>query len=60
LVARQGQILVAHFAHHVDRNCAAAYETMLHQLAKQIIADKMELLLPAVQADDGVKWKELQ
>ena len=50
LVARKGAVKVAHFAHHADRSCANALETMLHRLAKQVIADRLEVALPAVQA----------
>ncbi len=39
LVARRGEMRVAHFAHATDRTCASAQETMLHKLAKQMIAD---------------------
>lgn len=60
LVARKGQQLAAHFAHHVDQSCVAGYETMLHRVAKQVIADRMEVLLPAVAVDDGGRWRELR
>lgn len=50
LIANKGPIKTHHFAHHSDRNCVAAYETMLHKLAKQVITDKKEVMLPPVVA----------
>lgn len=37
----------AHFAHHGRAGCSGGAETALHRMAKQIIADRRELLLPA-------------
>ena len=51
LVARRGDVRIAHFAHATDRACAAAHETMLHRLAKQLIADGTALVLPEVAAE---------
>nr|WP_157033879.1 competence protein CoiA family protein [Belnapia moabensis] len=53
LVARRGEMRVAHFAHATDRTCASAQETMLHKLAKQLIADGAPLMLPEVVAEYG-------
>ena len=54
LVARRGGVRIAHFAHAVDRACASAHETMLHRLAKQLIADGTALTLPEVAVEyDG-------
>jgi hypothetical protein len=50
LIANQGKIKAHHFAHYSDRACVFAYETMLHLLAKQVIADRKEVLLPPVVA----------
>jgi hypothetical protein len=44
-------VRIAHFAHATDRACAAAHETMLHRLAKQLIADGTALVLPEVAAE---------
>jgi hypothetical protein len=44
---------IAHFAHATDRTCAAAQETTLHKLAKQLIADGAPLMLPQVIAEYG-------
>ena len=40
-------VLAAHFAHAAsDRACAGALETVLHRLAKQLIADGHPVTLP--------------
>jgi hypothetical protein len=47
LIARQGEIVSWHFAHEAEEtNCAGAFETMTHRLAKQIIADAGRIALP--------------
>jgi hypothetical protein len=51
LVANKGQIKAHHFAHYSDRACVSAYETMLHLLAKQVIADRKHVMLPRVVAE---------
>ncbi len=48
LVARKGQVLRHHFAHASDTACEGAYETMLHLLGKQIIAEVRHVKLPDV------------
>src|SRR5215207_4267607 len=53
LVARRGGRRAAHFAHATGRACAAAHETVLHRLAKQLIADGAPLALPEVAAVHG-------
>ena len=53
LVARRGGRRAAHFAHAARRACAAAYETVLHRLAKQLIAGGGALDLPEVAAEHG-------
>jgi hypothetical protein len=55
LVAKQGLILQAHFAHEGEaEDCVGAFETMVHRLAKQIIADGGVLRLPPTVA--RYKW----
>ncbi|WP_437494966.1 competence protein CoiA family protein [Sorangium sp. So ce1014] len=51
LVANKGTKKTHHFAHHSIRDCVEAYETMLHLLAKQVIAERKLVMLPAVQAE---------
>ena len=53
LVARRGGRRAAHFAHATGRACASAHETVLHRLAKQLIADGAPLALPEVAAEHG-------
>ncbi|WP_119681459.1 competence protein CoiA family protein [Indioceanicola profundi] len=53
LVARMGRQRAAHFAHHAPTSCTGAYETMLHLLAKQVIAERRLVMLPPVQAGHG-------
>ncbi len=53
LVARRGRRRTAHFAHATGRTCASAHETVLHRLAKQLIADGAPLALPEVAAEHG-------
>lgn len=48
LVAKKGDVLRHHFAHAAETDCEAAYETMLHILGKQVIADEMQVKLPEV------------
>lgn len=37
----------AHFAHLTDSNCQSGFETAVHLKAKQLIVDRLELLLPS-------------
>lgn len=52
LVARQGEILRHHFAHHVERECEGAGETAIHLFAKQYICESLQLVLPHVPPHD--------
>ncbi|WP_294268000.1 competence protein CoiA family protein [Propionivibrio sp.] len=47
--ARQGTEKVWHFAHTKAEACAGAYEISVHELAKQLIRERKELLLPALE-----------
>lgn len=47
LVAKQNA-KTPHFAHDKDENCSKGLETAVHLAVKQIIAQKMEVRLPAV------------
>ncbi|SDB20739.1 competence protein CoiA family protein [Belnapia rosea] len=53
LVARKGAYKVHHFAHHVHRACAGAWETTLHRLAKEVLLEAREILLPKAVAQVG-------
>src|SRR5688572_18343649 len=48
LIARKGEIRQPHFAHKSGEDCRTAGETVLHFLAKEIIATGGELHLPSV------------
>lgn len=52
LVARKGEVNEHHFGHHASDPCRTAVETAVHKLAKQILEERRELLLPAVDARD--------
>lgn len=47
LVAKQNA-QTPHFAHAQDENCARGFETAIHLAVKQIIAERMEVRLPAL------------
>jgi hypothetical protein len=49
LVAKKGQKVTHHFAHHRDSECAHATETLLHFAAKQVIEEERRLVLPPVR-----------
>ena len=48
LVARKGLEKAPHFAHHGEVPCGHALESALHKLAKEVIDERRELLLPEV------------
>lgn len=50
LVAKKGDVRAFHFAHEGDGSCQGAYESMVHRLAKDIIADDHGLTIPKVEA----------
>ena len=49
LIAKQGKILEHHFAHAGGDECQHAVETALHLAAKNILAVRKELVLPAIK-----------
>lgn len=53
LVAKKGELRVHHFAHASGASCSGAFETAIHKLAKQVIAERGELLLPPIIAKCG-------
>jgi hypothetical protein len=53
LVARKGAYKVHHFAHYVHGACAGAWETTLHRLAKEVVLEAREILLPKAVAQVG-------
>lgn len=51
LVAKQGAVREHHFAHASGDECEHAVETALHLAAKEILAARKEMVLPAVEFD---------
>ena len=49
LVAKQGKVVEHHFAHASGDECQHAVETALHLAAKDILALRKEIVLPAVE-----------
>lgn len=49
LVAKRGTVVQPHFAHASGSECSAALETALHLGAKQILAERRQIVLPAVK-----------
>jgi hypothetical protein len=47
LIAKKGNVRIHHFAHHNYIDCEHGAETALHLMAKQIIADRKIVQLPA-------------
>lgn len=63
LVARNGgKKMMSHFAHDGDSSCANAIETMLHLLAKDVLSECRELMLPSYDEYSGgaVNFEEVQ
>ena len=61
LVARtRGKQMQPHFAHYSSAECATAYETALHKLAKEVIAEHKRVKLPAVIASYDSKQLPLR
>lgn len=53
LEAKKGVELVHHFAHYKGKECAASYETSIHLLAKEVIAESKAVFIPAVSVFTG-------
>ncbi|MBR6385759.1 MAG: hypothetical protein IKS03_06550 [Ruminococcus sp.] len=52
LIARKGEINSHHFAHSSSSECKGGYETSLHLLAKEILSETGEILLPPIKLID--------
>ena len=50
LIAKQGNVVAHHFTHASGDECQHAVETALHLAAKDILAVRKEIVLPAVEA----------
>jgi hypothetical protein len=51
LVARKGEKIIHHFAHHKGKECEYGLETTLHLAAKEILAEHKRIILPEVKLD---------
>lgn len=51
LVARKGAQKEHHFGHRSSTLCSNALESALHKLAKEVLQDRCEILLPEVRAE---------
>jgi hypothetical protein len=62
LIARhaKGSTRASHFAHRGNSGCRHAFETMLHKVAKQIIADNGWIMLPPATLRDREPPVELK
>ncbi|MBD5142610.1 MAG: hypothetical protein HDT22_03235 [Ruminococcus sp.] len=49
LIAKKGNKVSHHFAHYSSEDCEKGYETSLHLLAKKILSETKEIMLPAVR-----------
>lgn len=59
VVAKQGPKTRWHFAHHAPTNCRPTPESELHFFAKSLLAEKLWLWIPAVQASAGSRTKSI-
>lgn len=53
LIAKKGDELTHHFAHSNNSQCAWAYETTLHLMAKEILNDSKTMVVPSVTIGNG-------
>lgn len=52
LIAKKGDVRAHHFAHHNADDCEYGAETALHLMAKQLIADHKQVMLPAIEVKE--------
>lgn len=53
LEAKKGAELIHHFAHYKSKECATGYETSIHLLAKEVIAELKAIFIPSVSVFCG-------
>lgn len=51
LIARKGDKMMHHFAHHSGSDCDYAYESSLHLMAKRILSETQCIMIPPVYID---------
>lgn len=61
LVAKKGEKMMHHFAHHAGHNCEYGYESSLHLAAKDILSKAKKIVIPPVYVKfpDSYKKDEL-
>lgn len=63
LQARQGSTRIWHFAHDEETQCQHAPEAAIHRMAKQMIAERSAVYVPAIQRSRTIRgerdvWRE--
>jgi competence CoiA-like predicted nuclease len=48
LIAKHGNKVIKHFAHHSWQNCTGGRESAIHKTAKQILMNHKKLLVPSI------------
>ena len=58
LVAKKGNRKIHHFAHYNSDACESGYETSLHLLAKEVLSEAKQMVIPAVYViDKNPDWR---
>lgn len=52
--AKNSKCRKPHFAHYKDAECRAGFESSIHRMAKQLIAEQLALTLPAWDGEHGM------
>lgn len=60
LVAKKGDVIRHHFAHATDEKCATGFESMLHLLAKDILAREQSVTVPEVVVQVGQTQRKIR
>jgi hypothetical protein len=60
LVAKKGEIIRGHFAHLADAHCSIGFESMVHLMAKEIIARERHITVPLVFVRAGLSEKHVR
>lgn len=60
LVAKKGLVIRHHFAHTSDQACVSGFESMLHLLAKDIIASDRAISVPKISVTVGATHRHVK
>lgn len=60
LVAKKGEHMMKHFAHHSGHSCEYGYETSLHLAAKDILSNAKKIVVPEVVLNFPYSYKRNQ